>query len=117
MFEPTSRYYTIQNAVYEDDDGHKFAYKRRRFLPQGECIPVMRAATVQEHARLDQITAASLGDPEQFWRICDANNAMNPLDLVAQPGQVLRIPVPQFEDTTRNPLGLLVGLNPMNGEE
>jgi hypothetical protein len=41
------------------------------------------------------LTARALGDPEQFWRICDANNAMYPPDLVAEPGQRLRVPVPQ----------------------
>ena len=49
-----------------------------------------------EGDRLDLITARTLGDPEQFWRICDANNTMNPSDLTAETGRVLRVPVPQF---------------------
>ena len=35
-----------------------------------------------------------LGDPEQFWRICDANDAMHPLDMTSEPGRILRIAVP-----------------------
>ena len=31
--------------------------------------------------RLDNITAKYLGDPEQFWRMCDANGAMRPEEL------------------------------------
>ena len=38
--------------------------------------------------RLDLITARTLGDPEQFWRICDANDALDPDDL-AEPGRRL----------------------------
>ncbi len=54
--------------------------------------------TVNDGDRLDLITAKTLGDPEQFWRVCDANNAMNPFDLTAEPGRTLRVPVPQFEE-------------------
>ena len=31
--------------------------------------------------RLDNVSAQYLGDPEQFWRLCDANNAMEPEEL------------------------------------
>ena len=34
--------------------------------------------------RLDSIAATHLGDPLQFWQVCDANNTMNPFDLVGQ---------------------------------
>jgi hypothetical protein len=45
--------------------------------------------------RLDNITARDLGDPEQFWRLCDANNAMHPDGLTAEEGRRLIIPVVQ----------------------
>jgi len=38
------------------------------------------------------IAARTLGDPELFWQICDANNAMNPAQFTAVPGQTLRLP-------------------------
>jgi hypothetical protein len=38
-----------------------------------------------------------LGDSEQFWRVADANNAMNPFDLTAEPGKTIRVAVPQVE--------------------
>lgn len=95
MFEPTSRYYALEDASLTIPDGHIITYKRRRFLPDGEKMPLLVEVTVTEGDRLDLITARTLGDPEQFWRICDANNAMNPSDLV-ELGRVLRVPVPQF---------------------
>lgn len=96
MFEPTSRYYALEDVSLTIPDGRIITYKRRRFLPEGEKMPLLVEVTVAEGDRLDLITARTLGDPEQFWRICDANNAMNPSDLTAETGRVLRVPVPQF---------------------
>ena len=96
MFEQRSRYYALDDASLTTTDGSITAYKRRRFLPDGEKIPPLVEVTVAEGDRLDLITARTLGDPEQFWRICDANNAMSPSDLTAETGRVLRVPVPQF---------------------
>ncbi|MGW8251070.1 MAG: hypothetical protein ACWGO1_10540 [Anaerolineales bacterium] len=95
MFEPNSRYYNLQTATYVAPDGAEIAYKRRRFLPDGETLPVLVEVRVTEGDRLDLITARSLGDPLGFWLVCDANNALNPAELTDKPGTVLRIPVPQ----------------------
>ena len=94
MFEPTSRYFEIENAKITRDDGRIIVYKKRRFLPSSEKMPLLQEVTVTAGDRLDLIATRILGDPEQFWRICDANDAMNPLDLTAEPGRVLRIAVP-----------------------
>ena len=95
MFEPTSRYYAVPTANFTGPDGRAIAYKRRRLLPQGEAMPLLVEVTITDGDRLDLITARTLGDPEQFWRVCDANNAMNPPELTALPGRTLRVPVPQ----------------------
>jgi hypothetical protein len=95
MLDPNSRYYPLETAEYTTADGRKIAYKRRRFLPQGNTLPLSAEITVTRDDRLDLVTARSLGDPEQFWQVCDANNAMKPDDLLAETVQVLRIPIPQ----------------------
>ena len=95
MFEPTSRYLPLETATVTTPDGRADAYKRRRFLPQGEAMPLLVEVVVAQGDRLDLMTARTLGDPEQFWRVCDANNAMNPPDLTAELGRTLRIPIPQ----------------------
>jgi hypothetical protein len=97
MFEPTSRYDSIETARFTAPDGRTIAYKRRRFVPDGRGMPLWVEVTVTQGDRLDLITARMLGDPEQFWRICDANNALDPFDLVAEPGEKVRVPVPQFD--------------------
>ncbi len=96
MFESTSRYYALENTTLTSPDGRVIAYKRRRFLPDGNDMRLLVEVSVTEGDRLDSITARTLGDPEQFWRICDANNTMNLFDLTTKPGRVLRIPEPQF---------------------
>jgi hypothetical protein len=95
MFEPSSRYYSLETATLTTADGSRIAYKRRRFLPRGRTLPLLVEVTIVQGDRLDQITARTLGDPEQFWRVCDANDAMNPVTLTATPGTTLRVPVPR----------------------
>lgn len=95
MFEPTSRYHNLETVTFTDRSGRTAAYKRRRFLPEGGRMPLLVAVTVAQGDRLDLISARTLGDPEQYWRICDANDAMDPLELTSQVGRTLRVPVPQ----------------------
>ncbi len=94
MFDHTSRYYYIKDA--EIKIGNKtIIYKLRRFLPRADEIPGLGEVTVLEGDRPDLVTARTLGDPEQYWRICDANDGMNPFELTDRPGRKLKIPSPQ----------------------
>lgn len=95
MFPVTSRYYGIETAKYITPDGREIAYLRRRFVPAAGDAPIIAEHLVTQGERLDNITARYLGDPEQFWRVCDANNAMQPEELTAEIGRRLRIPFPQ----------------------
>ncbi len=97
MFDHTSRYYHCETATFEMADGREVAYKRRRFLPQGDRLPLLTEITVVEGDRLDLIASRTLGDPQHYWRICDANNTMNPAELTSEIGHKVRIPVPQME--------------------
>lgn len=85
----------MENATFITPDGRKMTYKRRRFLPHGENMPLLAEITPIQGDRLDLIAFRTLGDPELFWRICDANNAMNPEDLI-EPGRIIRVAVPQM---------------------
>jgi hypothetical protein len=95
MFDPTSRYAAVENATLTLPDGRTVAYKRRRFLPRGDEMPQLAEVVVAQGERLDLITARTLGDPLQFWRVCDANDATDPFELVAEPGRTLRVPMPR----------------------
>ncbi len=98
MFETTIRYASLPTSTHTDAMGRTQTYVRRRFLPQGERQPLLVEVTVTEGDRLDLIAARTVGNAEQFWRICDANDAMNPFDLTVESGRILRIGVPQVTE-------------------
>ena len=91
MFNATSRYCNLETTTYEVPGGQTVVYVRRRFVPAFNGSVLVEHHVV-EGDRLDIITARYLGDPEQFWRICDANTAMLPDDLTAEVGHRLAIP-------------------------
>src|SRR5262249_39606683 len=78
MFEHTSRYFAIEPAFSPALDGRDQISVRRGFLPAAAAEVTLVEHTVTQGERLDHITARYLTDPEQFWRVCDANNAMRP---------------------------------------
>lgn len=94
-FEHTSRYYGLPTSTLQLPDGRVVAYVLRRFVPDRRGAPVVADVAVTEGDRLDLITARTLGDPLQFWRICDSNGELNPFDLVAEIGRRIRVTMPQ----------------------
>ncbi len=56
-------------------------YLTRRFVPPPESLALLQWHRVTQGERLDNIAATYLGDPEQFWRLCDANRALRPDEL------------------------------------
>jgi hypothetical protein len=94
-FPPSSRYAGVEIATWRDPTGREVPYLRRRFLPAVEDGAVLGVHRVAAHDRLDNLTARYLGDPEQFWRLCDANGAMHPDELTAELDRPLRIPLPE----------------------
>lgn len=94
-FSFTSRYYAIETTTLVAPDGKTIIYLRRRFAPPPENFVMLQEHTVTQGERLDNITAQYLSDPEQFWRVCDANRAMRPDGLTETIGRRLRITLPE----------------------
>lgn len=94
VFSPTSRYASIPTATIEVD-GETVLYVTRRFIPIPESLAVIAEHTVSQGERLDHIAAKYFGDPELFWRICDANRASRPDELTETVGRRLLITLPQ----------------------
>jgi hypothetical protein len=98
MVEPfpiTSRYHGLAIRTWTTPAGKGIPYLSRRFLPAPDQFELLSEHAVGEGDRLDLIAARYLDDPEQFWRLCDANNAMRPERLVAEVGRRLRITLPE----------------------
>ena len=101
-FPPSSRYHGIATATLVTPEGQRLVYLRRRFIPLPEQFAVLQEHTVSDGDRLDRLTARYLGDPEQFWRLCDANEATHPEELTETIGSIVGIPLPEGFRGVRN---------------
>lgn len=82
MFEHTSRYNECEDAFVVTKDGKTIKYKKRRFIPKEREGPIIiLEIDIVSGDRIDLISSKYLADPEQFWRLCDMNEVMHPLDL------------------------------------
>jgi hypothetical protein len=102
MFPINSRYYGIATVTLETQDGKQIVFLRRRFVPPPERFDLLTEHIVSEGERLDNITALYLGDPEQFWRVCDANGVIRPEELTETVGRKIRITLPEGIPKTPN---------------
>ena len=94
MFFRGSRYENIADATLTTKDGRTIRYKRMRFIPQS-ASPSRLFVKAGLGDRPDLIAFRTIGDPEQFWRLCDLNRVRRPVDLTATPGRPVAVPAPQ----------------------
>jgi hypothetical protein len=92
MFTTRSRYAPVADATYLGADGRAVKYKVLRITPDTKSI---QSHIVAQGDRLDLIAFQQYGDAEQFWRICDGNQALRPDDLTQEIGARIRIPIVQ----------------------
>ena len=92
MFFKGSRYADVQTLSYTDSKGRVLRYKNVRLIEEPSKYKTHRTI---EGERLDLIAERYYRDPERFWRICDANLADWPADLVSEAGRKIEIPLPE----------------------
>jgi nucleoid-associated protein YgaU len=95
LFTPNSRYYTVRTVTYEITDGQSIVHLRRRFVPSPDEFTLQQQHTIVQNDRLDNLANHYLGDPEQYWQICDANGGVRPDELTENVGGKLRITLPR----------------------
>src|SRR3954468_14055585 len=95
VFPANSRYASTGVVSRTTAEGKEVAYLRRRFVPSPENFALLQEHFVVEGERLDVLSARYVGDPEQFWRICDANPVLHPDELTEAAGTVIRITLPE----------------------
>jgi hypothetical protein len=88
MFFKGSRYQKVPTRIFKAASGREIAYKSTRFIPP---TPAVEGHLVMDGDRLDNIAWEHFRDPLRYWRICDANEAMWPDDLL-ETGAVIRVP-------------------------
>jgi nucleoid-associated protein YgaU len=91
-FGANSRYNAVQVLQRMATDGRPIAYVARRFIapPMPGVAPLSYSVVFGD--RLDLIANRFIGDPEQWWKIADANPTLDPRPLTGEPGLVLNIP-------------------------
>ena len=94
-FPPTSRYHQTPIGTLKMPDAREVAYLKRRLVPPSERFALLQEHAVSEGERLDHIAARYLGDPGQYWRLCDANGAVRPDELLDPVGRRIRITLPE----------------------
>jgi len=93
MFFTGSRYNAVDVAQVTLPDGRVVSYKRMRFIPEdGGAL----SYKVRQGDRPDLAGYNALGDPEQFWRLCDVNRVQRAVDLTAEPGEKIAVPGPNI---------------------
>jgi hypothetical protein len=95
-FPPTSRYADV--GVDAWDPGHgapPVPFLRRRFCPPAERFALLYEIRIAEGDRRDVLGARHVGDAELWWRLADANDAVDPRELTETIGRRLRITLPE----------------------
>lgn len=94
-FAQDSRYHGLDIARWTRPDGTEVPYVRRRFVPPPENFGTLQEHRVVAGDRVDNLAARHLGDPQQYWQLCDANGAIRPNELTEAIGRALRITLPE----------------------
>jgi hypothetical protein len=97
-----SRYDDVETTTLEvtaaDGSRRRVRYYRRRTLPAASTEAAVEGGvrhTVVPGDRLDLLSFRYTGDPLGFWRLCDANAAIDPDELTDAEAVGTEIVVPQ----------------------
>lgn len=93
-FPPNSRYYPLPIRTRIRADGTVDSFVGRRIIPAMERYRAVDRHRTAEHDRIDNVAADAFGDPELYWRICDANGDAEPATATEPEGRLLVIPLP-----------------------
>jgi hypothetical protein len=88
------RYQASKQLTYTSPDGVTVTYLAPRILLAGSSVagPARAAVAAGEVSRLDLVAYRTLGAATQAWQLADANDAMDPFELVASSGQMMALP-------------------------
>lgn len=95
-FPPSSRYAAVGVDAWDPGDGRPAVpFLRRRLCPRPERFALLYEARVVAGDRRDRLAARHLGEAELWWRLADANGAVDPRELEGPTGRRLRVTLPE----------------------
>jgi hypothetical protein len=90
MYQRDSRYAGLPTRIWPSSDGVEIAYTvASRPIPPPAIGASLRVGSSD---RPDLIAWRTLGKPTLFWQVADANDAIDPFDLVRPAGRIIRLP-------------------------
>ncbi len=93
-FQFNSRYHGLAVRTHTRPDGTEDKFVTRRIIPGMERYRALDRYRTDGRERIDSVAAAAFGDPELYWRICDANGEAEPGAATTPEGRLLVIPLP-----------------------
>jgi hypothetical protein len=98
MFDPQSRYAKVPTSSLEvkgaDGKTRTVTYVRRRPMPLPHQGIVAASHFLVSGDRPDRLAARYLADPQAYWRLCDAEGAIEPDSITEPLGRRLDIRMP-----------------------
>lgn len=82
-FDEASRYRGLPLLRWTDAGGREHVYVDRRPVPAREDLVAIGQVEVGDGDRIENIAAEQFGDARLWWRIADANRALDPMELTA----------------------------------
>jgi len=94
-FPANSRYFGLDTRKRVGDDGREVTYLIRRFVPPPSRYATLGFHQVVQGDRPDLLAYRAIGDPEQYWKLADANAVLHPMELTEVVGRLVRITLPE----------------------
>jgi len=88
MFLGNSRYATLDRVDVTTRSGRRASALKLRILPPTPGEPHQ----VEDRDRLDLLAHARYGDATRWWRVADANTALDATTLTAATGDIVTVP-------------------------
>ena len=95
MFDRGSRYDGLEDRTYRTDDGREVVYRSRRLIAATAAPPALFETEARPGDRPDHVALRTLGNPEHYWQLCDANGVMDPFELTEGRRGPIASPLPE----------------------
>ena len=101
QFAGNSRYLGVEVRKMTVE-GREVSCLARRFVPGPEKYSTLGIVAIEAGDRPDLLAYRTIGDPEQYWKIADANAVLHPMELTEVVGRRVRLTLPEGMPSMEN---------------